>query len=123
MKNLLRKFIHKLPDSQYVFFKNCQFKLKEKDIRYKKQGLNIIVTDHWGTWLSHRKRVHLYTKGLMVRGESIGKSYLLSEINFSPGDLVIDCGANMGDLLLYFTGISKSIKYVGFEPTQWITDV
>jgi FkbM family methyltransferase len=67
-------------------------------------------------WMSHRKRVHLYSNGLMRRGESIGKSYLLSEISFHSGDFIVDCGANMGDLILYFKSKSISVDYLGFEP-------
>ena len=78
--------------------------------------MHIIAIENSEFWMTHRKRVHLYSSGLMRRGESIGKSYLLSEIDFHPGDLVVDCGANMGDLILYFKSKSTPVDYLGFEP-------
>jgi FkbM family methyltransferase len=116
MRTLLRRLTRQLPDSLYVFLKNYNFKLQGQDIRLKKLGVHIIAIEKGESWFSHRKRVHLYSGGLMRRGESIGKSYLLSEITFRSGDLIIDCGANMGDLLLFFKTISLSVEYVGFEP-------
>lgn len=116
MEAFLRKLLHQLPDLLFVWFKNHVFRVQRQDIRLKKQGVHIIAMEKGEIWWSHRKRAHLYSSGLIQRGESIGKSYLLSEINFSSGDLIIDCGANMGDLLLYFKCRSISVEYVGFEP-------
>lgn len=116
MRALIGKLIQHFPDSLYIYFKNWDLRLRGEDIRLKKQGLNIIVMEQGEFWTTHRKRVHLYSSGLMRRGESIGKSYLLSEVNFRPGDFIVDCGANMGDLILYFKSRSISIDYLGFEP-------
>ncbi len=46
----------------------------------------------------------------------MGKAYLLYNITFSDGDVVIDCGANMGDLQLYFLNLGIDITYFGIEP-------
>lgn len=67
-------------------------------------------------WTTHRNRCHLYSKGLLPRGTSIGKTYLLYNVAFRDGDVVIDCGANMGDLQLYFLSLGIDINYVGIEP-------
>ena len=61
-----------------------------------------------------RDRVALYRKGLTHRGQSLGKSYHLDQITFQVDDLIVDVGANVGDLLLY---LPKDIRYVGFEPS------
>ena len=42
-----------------------------------------------------------YSRGLFERGEGIGRTYFLDQINFKNGDSIIDCGANTGDLLLW----------------------
>ena len=68
------------------------------------------------TWYVHRDRLHLYLDGLEQRGKSIGKSYMLDDIKFKDGDVVLDCGANMGDLQLYFYSKKIVINYIGFEP-------
>ncbi len=42
---------------------------------------------------------------------------MLNEIDFSDGDCVVDCGANVGDLLLFFEFSNISIDYIGIEPS------
>ena len=60
---------------------------------------------------------NLYSRGIKERGEGIGKAYCLQRINFNHGDCIIDCGANNGDLLLWFQNRNLDIEYIGFEPS------
>ena len=60
---------------------------------------------------------NLYSRGIKERGEGIGKVYCLQRINFNHGDCIIDCGANNGDLLLWFQNRNLDIEYIGFEPS------
>jgi FkbM family methyltransferase len=57
-----------------------------------------------------------YENGFLARAEYVGKTYKLESIRFKEGDLVIDCGANMGDLEYYLRKYAPGVKYVGFEP-------
>ena len=41
---------------------------------------------------------------------------MLSSIPLRDGDLVVDCGANMGDLEFYLRKNAPKVRYVGFEP-------
>ena len=49
-----------------------------------------------------------YNKGLAYRGNEIAISYGIDKIKFNENDKVIDCGANVGDLFLFFKGKNKS---------------
>jgi FkbM family methyltransferase len=42
----------------------------------------------------------------------------LNHIKFAHGDLVVDCGANLGDLYLYFKEKEIEIDYFAFEPSE-----
>lgn len=43
------------------------------------------------------------------------EKYFLDEINFTEGDLIVDCGANIGEL--YFSLLEKKgFEYIAFEP-------
>ena len=44
-------------------------------------------------------------------------SYCLENIEFEKGDVVIDCGANVGELGLYFSQQNFDIEYIAFEPS------
>lgn len=50
--------------------------------------------------------------------EHIYDSYLLNKIKFDKSDLVIDCGANVGELYLAFRNKKIQISYVGVEPDK-----
>ena len=58
-----------------------------------------------------------YCRGLSERAKSIGDAYFLPNIKFADNDIVIDCGANIGDLNLYFELNYINIKYIGIEPS------
>jgi len=58
-----------------------------------------------------------FANGISARSDYIGKTYLLHNIAFSDGDVIIDCGANIGDLNLYFHYLGINIEYYGFEPS------
>ena len=45
------------------------------------------------------------------------RGLFFKKINFKDGDVFVDCGANVGDLKLWFKINSININYVGFEPS------
>ena len=57
-----------------------------------------------------------YSNGLVKRAQYMENVYSLNLINFKKGDLVFDCGANVGDLKLWFEYKNIDINYIGFEP-------
>jgi FkbM family methyltransferase len=65
----------------------------------------------------HKKRAIMYRKGIVARTSLLAKDYFLSRIPFGDGDVVIDCGANIGELYLWFALNGLGIRYVAFEPS------
>lgn len=63
------------------------------------------------------RQASFYARGLQDRAVRLARSYAIDQIDFRPGDVVIDCGANYGDLSLYFQLIEANyVQYVGIEP-------
>jgi FkbM family methyltransferase len=58
----------------------------------------------------------IYRFGLKKRLLEVGKSYFVNLVDFRPGDLVIDCGANYGDLFSYLKKQGIDVSYIAFEP-------
>ena len=58
----------------------------------------------------------LYRNGIQARGEFLFSSYCLNSINFEEDDVIIDCGANSGDLTLELKKRAPKVRYVGVEP-------
>jgi FkbM family methyltransferase len=65
----------------------------------------------------HKKRAIMYRKGIVARTSLVGRDYLLSRVAFNDGDVVLDCGANIGELYLWFALNGLNIHYVAFEPS------
>jgi FkbM family methyltransferase len=57
-----------------------------------------------------------YTGGFRARAEYVANTYALNLIDFKSGDLVVDCGANMGDLEYYLRKHAPGVVYMGYEP-------
>ncbi|MBF9031612.1 FkbM family methyltransferase [Rhodobacterales bacterium HKCCE3408] len=58
-----------------------------------------------------------YRQGLENRAKSLSAAYLLHHVTFSNGDLILDCGANVGDFRLCLDEIDVDIRYHAFEPS------
>lgn len=61
---------------------------------------------------------HAYQRGVVNRALDLANAYRINEISFEPGDVIVDCGANLGDLMLYFNYIEVDIEYIAFEPSK-----
>jgi FkbM family methyltransferase len=67
---------------------------------------------------SHRKAgLFFYQDGTYNRGNIIAEDYFINKIHFKKNDVVIDVGANNGDLYLYFLYRNLKINYIGIEPS------
>lgn len=117
LKGIYVNFIVKIGGNFFCFFYNfksylfyySETKLSYKDIRY-------FVTSKSGEkWsFSHPDRGLWYLKGPKHRGKSLHKDYGVDKIKFKPNDIIIDCGADVGD---FFAGFDVNIRYIGIEPS------
>lgn len=64
---------------------------------------------------SVNSRVLIYLEGFFERANYIGNTYMLNLVKFNDGDLVVDCGANMGDLHLFLQRTHPKVNYIAFE--------
>jgi len=63
------------------------------------------------------RHLRLYSRGLSTRLEKLARDYFIDDINFSDGDTVIDCGANIGELGRYLIWKGYKVNYIAFEPS------
>lgn len=128
MKNIIRLFLHKIlfffvkTLNKFSFIKlfNLILYLKNSDhcFGYCEERKLYYVKDNSNKhFFSNRERgFGLYFQGLKSRREQIKNSYKLGHISFKKNDLVIDCGANYGDLWLFLKDKISSKNYISFEP-------
>ena len=124
IKNLIKLFtdnIHKKQEDTYVKLFNFIFWFKgiNDRIKYNNKENRFIINNSEITFVFKNKKqgVHSYKNGLDARAREIGKAYMLNEIDFMENDYIVDCGANVGDLLLYFKHKNIKINYLGIEPS------
>lgn len=63
-----------------------------------------------------QQRALNFARGIEQRAKKLGTDYLLENIEFDEGDIVIDCGANTGDFKLCFQHAGVNVRYIGIEP-------
>ena len=99
---------------------NFKFRIKGSDLRisYETEQEIFSINDNgkiqfFGNLI---RGLGLYENGLFDRGKKLFDSYLLKNVNFEIDDVVVDCGANYGDLWLSLDGKIKPTSYITFEP-------
>jgi len=89
--------------SQIKFDKDSQSYFKNVD-----KELNIYYPNKRITRTLQKNTVNLF--------DTLFKTYCLDEIEFSDGDTIVDCGANVGELNFSFYYKKININYIGIEP-------
>lgn len=120
---VILKKIHKLkivPINFSIFLENtlCRLRRQKNRFSYQKQK-NIFLVTEGAQQLMFSNKVRgfsLYRNGIEVRANFIFASYCLDKIIFSEDDIVIDCGANLGDLMLKLKSYIKNENYIAIEP-------
>ena len=64
------------------------------------------------------KRIHRVMVDHKKHFNQLFETYLLEKITFKNNDIVIDCGANVGELFYSFEYKNLEISYIGFEPDK-----
>lgn len=121
LDNAYRTNIWRLNGHLFCLLFNFRAFVRRKSIRFKYDSENSIyrAESDGRQRFFHSKFTSLiaYSNGLKVRSQEIGAVYFLPAIVFQNGDRVIDCGANIGDLKLYFDFKDIDIEYLGIEPS------
>ena len=89
-------------------------------IRYRynqKNGLYIATENDLVRYFGDMGRgFDFYARSIEKRGKNLADSYCMQHISFNCNDVVIDCGANYGDLYLYLKDKIKESNYIAIEP-------
>ena len=116
----LKFLIAKVKQNNSILFFNIVFFLRKKPLKFgydNQKKLYFLKEGQRKQYFSNKIRgINLYSSGLNFRAHQIADSYKLKNINFKLSDLVIDCGANYGDLWLYLQDKIYKKNYITFEP-------
>ena len=127
---ITRKFIRAiiqistiLPNKLFINFWNTLLKLIKNSVRISlTQNNTFLVTDKYTTIeICYKKRFEYYLQNIDTRLNHLINEYMLYQIKFTNNDVVIDCGANIGELYHSIRKLSKediNLNYYGFEPVK-----
>ena len=76
---------------------------------------NKILDRNKSIYFSRNERIDNFLNGINYRLNELQKEYLTEKIIINSGDLIIDCGANIGEFSLFFEKYND-IKVCAFEP-------
>ena len=83
----------------------------------RKLNLYKVKSDKMTMYFNEKMRgFNTYAYGIKSRALSLGDTYSLDKINFAKNDIIIDCGANYGDLYIWSKINNIKINYISFEP-------
>jgi len=122
LNRLHRRLLLKTSGERYAALFNLRSTLRRQPFRVDWTGETYVVQDPEMPMVRqhfrHEKQGNMaYEHGLVRRAELLGQAYRLDQIKFCDGDAVIDCGANVGDLRLWFRLKGLEICYRAFEPS------
>ena len=124
ISTFLRKFYKSNFHTNFlcVLIENCIAKLIGSNHKFslscnnKNKNIFSIYEEGRTRFLNKIRGFELYRKGIKHRGKFIFSSYCLQNITFNINDVIIDCGANYGDLFLELEKFTKSSNYIAIEP-------
>jgi FkbM family methyltransferase len=102
----------------YVSFSNALRNKKRWNIKVVSEEPVFRVRDDTGQEISflHSERVGFYRYGVQPRTKGLLGDNFIDMAMISDGDVVIDCGANIGEIGLGLRLEGKSVRYIAFEP-------
>jgi FkbM family methyltransferase len=108
-------FIHKNTEGKlFCFLMNLFFK-KDGKIYFKDNSYSKRLWDD-SEFSYLNKRIDRIIINHRAHFKMLFDTYCLDSIDFNNGDLIIDCGANIGELFISLKITNIPIKYIGFEP-------
>lgn len=109
------------PDLFFLFIVNLFCLMTSRKLKFSRNNKFWICSDYnfnYDIKFLHKSRLFLYINGIQHRLNILSQQYLLSNINFNKNDVIIDCGANIGELGIFFKINYPNVDYYSFEPSK-----
>jgi len=107
------------PDKLSCISENIIAFLEKKDVRFRLSEDKVFSVQENAqkqVFTNKRRGFKIYRNGLKNRLDFLLRSYCLHNVVFFEKDVVIDCGANYGDLFLALRSSIDPKNYFAFEP-------
>jgi FkbM family methyltransferase len=97
---------------------NMKNRLRRKShlVQLMDDGLFKIRDGNLSIYIARLNRHNRYKKGIMTGINMLANEYSLDELDIQDNGVLIECGANIGELSIWAK--ENSLKYIGFEPEE-----
>jgi len=119
---LIFLFVDKLEGTNYCIVRNIINLIFKREYKLNYDKFNQIYKKIYKNgqyiYYSDKKRavrIHLSFNEMINK---LIYNYCLENITFEENDVIIDCGANIGELGLFFSQKDFDVRYIGFEPSM-----
>ena len=109
-------FINILNGKNFCLFINIFFNKDGKLIF--ENGRYVKIIENKNVAVYPNKRVLRVVKNFKYQLDLLYDSYLLNSIDIQKDDVIVDCGANVGELFLAVKEKNLDVTYMGFEPDK-----
>ena len=109
-------FINILNGKNFCLFINIFFNKDGKLIF--ENGRYVKIIENKNVAVYPNKRVLRVVKNFKYQLDLLYDSYLLNSIDIQNDDVIVDCGANVGELFLAVKEKNLDVTYMGFEPDK-----
>ncbi len=103
-----------------IFCLNLSFKLFNKPLSVSKAEDHYKISSQKEVvYMPQLERIYIYLDtyvGVRTRLDNLFDQYFLDYIQFNENDIVVDCGAHLGELSYFFD--DKKVIYYAFEPSS-----
>lgn len=113
---LVALIIKKTNGHIFCFFMNLLFK-NNGDIKYKNGLYQKTLKNNKNIYFPN-KRILRVLRNSDLHFEMLLSSYSLNHIELFDGDIVVDCGANVGELYMALSRLGINLNYYAFEPDK-----
>jgi FkbM family methyltransferase len=113
----INKLFHTLPKTQAVVLANLLAAGRRKPVRFSISGEMLIATEGGIRRYSGEtgRALVFWRNGIRERAIFLARQYFVDSLTPSEHDVVVDVGANMGDLGGFYEG--SGIQYIALEPS------
>ena len=118
LKRTERAVISAMPDGAFNLFANARNRLtgKRHRIARREDGLYDVTDGAERLVLSQRHRHRRSKRGVVEGATDLARVYFLERAEIAGPGLLIDCGANIGELGIWAR--AKGLDYLAFEPEE-----
>lgn len=113
--------IRKTRGRTFCLLFNLRARLRGLDLRIhydpRTRKFRAVSDKHQVSFFHETQAYAACKRGIARRVKLLAEDYFLPTIRFRPGDVVVDCGANVGEFKLCFVEGDTPVEYIGIEPS------